>query len=473
MSTAARIAKNTFFLASGQIAWLFLSLLLLAVAGRQLGVDDFGKYAFAFSFAAIFLAFTEMGFGQLIVRDVAREKSLTEKYLGNIFSAKLLLGLAAFALAALLVNLLGYPADTKTAVYLLSAYTVLSSLAGLAKNVFRAHEKMKYESAITVSAKTLNVALGVAALFLGYGLIGLCLAFLLSGAFEFIASFFLLSWKISRFRPEIDFVFWRRIFSDAAAFVAIAFIASLYGSANQLLLSFFNGDTATGIFGAAFKLIEGFEMLPWLFIAAVFPALSLFFSSSRELLQKTYSKAFKLLFMIGLPFAVGVTLTSDKIISLVFGTEFIGAATVLTILAWASLLKTLNSLDVSLLFAANQQKKVLGFAAASALIALAVQLAFIKESFFGAAGALIAAVFFGFTANHLNARKICRTGENAFILKSCIAAIAMALFLLFFAWIEVIALIVFAAAIYFAALLLLKGISTEEIGMARKAIGLN
>ncbi|HIH22035.1 MAG TPA: hypothetical protein HA222_05260 [Candidatus Diapherotrites archaeon] len=44
MSVARRVAKNTFFLVSGQVLWTVFSIILLLFSARILGVEDFGNW---------------------------------------------------------------------------------------------------------------------------------------------------------------------------------------------------------------------------------------------------------------------------------------------------------------------------------------------------------------------------------------------------------------------------------------------
>lgn len=96
MSTVQRIAKNTAVLYAAHIVTALLTLLLVVFIARELGDITFGKYSFALAFTAIFAVFLDLGFLTLIVRDVARDKSLASKYLGNIAVIKVILSVIVF-----------------------------------------------------------------------------------------------------------------------------------------------------------------------------------------------------------------------------------------------------------------------------------------------------------------------------------------------------------------------------------------
>lgn len=61
-----------------------------------------------------------MGLSTLTTREVARDKKLANKYLGNIAMMKLILVTLTFGLIALTINLLGYPEQTIKVVRLIA-----------------------------------------------------------------------------------------------------------------------------------------------------------------------------------------------------------------------------------------------------------------------------------------------------------------------------------------------------------------
>src|SRR3989338_7234609 len=311
MSTVRRIAKNTISIAIGQMGWILLSLLLY-YSSRILGVEDFGKYAFAFSFVNLFIVFSEFGLSGVVVRQLSRNRETVKKYLGNIIVIKLLLSALAFALVFISINLLSYPDDTKIAVYFLGAYMALAAFANLATYIFRAFEKMEFEGFLIAFPKFMTVVFGIPALLLGYGLIGLATAFLAAGILDVIVSLYLVARHFSEIKPEVDISFWKDITSQSIPFGLIFLFNTLSGRINTLMLSLFSNDYAVGIYSAADKFVEGFYIIPSLVVAPLYPVMSRYYLSSKESLQKTYYMAFKALFIFSLPLAVGSIFVSGK-----------------------------------------------------------------------------------------------------------------------------------------------------------------
>ena len=124
MNTAKTIAKNTSVLALSQVITAILGFFLLIYTARYFGEVEFGKYRFAMSFSALFAIFANLGINNYIIREIARNKNLTNEYLTNVSVIKLLLSFLAFGLIVLTINLMDYPEDTTYAVYLFGGYMI-------------------------------------------------------------------------------------------------------------------------------------------------------------------------------------------------------------------------------------------------------------------------------------------------------------------------------------------------------------
>lgn len=71
---------NTAALFAAQFVIAILSLVLATFIARKLEDVIFGKYSFALAFTAIFAVFSDLGYNTLLIREVARDKSLVSKY---------------------------------------------------------------------------------------------------------------------------------------------------------------------------------------------------------------------------------------------------------------------------------------------------------------------------------------------------------------------------------------------------------
>lgn len=127
MNTVQKIAKNSLVLLASNIISKILGFFYVMYTARYLRTEGFGILSFALAFTGMFGVFADMGFSTLTTREVARDKKLANKYLGNIAMMKLILVTLTFGLIALTINLLGYPEQTIKVVCLIALSVVFTA----------------------------------------------------------------------------------------------------------------------------------------------------------------------------------------------------------------------------------------------------------------------------------------------------------------------------------------------------------
>jgi O-antigen/teichoic acid export membrane protein len=252
MSTIQTIAKNTSVLAISQVITSILGFFLLIYIARYLGEVGFGKFNFAVSFTALFIIFADLGISNLIIRELARNKELTNGYLTNVSLIKLLLSFLAFGLIALTINLMDYPQDTTYAVYLFGIYMVLTAFALTFKAIFQAFERMEYVAVATMIKKIILISLVFFVLFSGYGLIGLGYAYIIAGIVDVTLSFSIVLIKIAKPKLTIDLSLWKTLIVRSVPFALGTLFGVLFFRIDTVMLSFLKDDAAVGIYSAAY-----------------------------------------------------------------------------------------------------------------------------------------------------------------------------------------------------------------------------
>jgi O-antigen/teichoic acid export membrane protein len=456
MNTIQTIAKNTGVLAIAQAITMVLGLVLVIFIARSIGAVDFGKLGFAQSFTALLMVFASIGLGQVTIRELARHKELTPKYLGNILAIKLILAVVTFALIALIINLMHYPSDTTTVVYLIGISSILGSFSGFLRGIFRAFERMEYEAFLNIAKSMVTIGTGIAVLFLGYGLIAIALVYLFSAFVDLLATLVVTAKKFAKPKLELDFSFCKQVIHIALPFALTAFIGLIYMQIDIVMLSVMKGDAVVGWYRAATALIYSLVVIPDIVGFAIFPVMSKFYVSSKEALKTTLQRSAKYLFILGLPIAVGTSLLSDRIILLLYGAEFTPAIIAMQILALYLPLRFINHATGYTLSSIDKQPLRL----LSALFLIP------KFSLVGAAIAtaitevVLFSCYYYFVAKHFH-----RLELQPILIKPCLACLPMVAFIFFLKDINLALLVVSAAVIYFAVLYALKGFDGEDKAM--------
>ncbi len=472
MSIVRRIVKNTSALFIAQIVSSSVSLIFGVVIARFLGDTVFGKFAFALAFTEIFSIFASLGYNTLLVREVSRDKTLVNKYINNIFSFRVIISLILYVLIVITINLMQYPDDTKIAVYLLGIFQILEALANVFKVTFRAFERMEFEAAIIVSVHLISLPVMMFLIYLGYGLITVCLVYVTIGLMDFVFSILLCGKKITMIRREFDFNFFRKTIPTAISLSMLAIFALIYVKIDTVMLSIMKGDAVVGWYNAAYYMVQGFKPLQQLFMSALFPLMSFSFVSSKDVLKRIFERSFKYLFILGLPMAIGITLLADKIIFLIYGSNFQNSIIALQILSWDVLLVFLYGCISFLLVSIDRQHQMALLAGCTAVINIVLNLILIPSySYIGSAFATIIAESFLLLAYiYLSAHYFHLLPFHKIIIKPIIACSIMGLFVYFFHEMNLIVIILLAIIIYFTILFIIKAFSKDEIALMKSLI---
>jgi len=472
MSTVQRIARNTGLLLVSQVLSYLLSFFFVAYMARYLGAAGYGIISFAFAFTTLFSILADLGLQPLVVREVARDKSLAPKYLANVSMMKIILGSLTFGLIALTINLMGYPQQTIYVVYLVGLSVVCGSLASTFYSIFQAYEKMEYQSLGQVLSAALMLVGIILAVKYHISIIGFSSLYVLAGVISLIFALGIFRWKFSsspswsRQKIEMDWSFWKLSIKEALPFGLSAIFVTIFYWISSLMLSLMKGDVEVGLYNAAFRMVLVLLFIPTALNAAIYPLMSRFHLTSQDALKLAYEKYFKYMLILAVPIGVGTTLLANRIVVLVFGSQFGPSAAALKILVWAAASIFVVGAFYRLLESTNNQRK--GTIAAGMCMILNVILNLLlipRYSYTGASIATVAteglslAVGFWFCAKlgYPMPKRLISTA-----IKVAVASSAMAAFIIFLNGLTLPLLIVASALIYFVLLLAIKGIDRED-----------
>jgi len=472
MNEVRKIGKNTLFLMMSSVVFSALALVLSIFVGRILGDVALGKYTFAAAFPQILTVFLDLGYSTLLIREVSKDKSSSDKYLNNILIFRLFLFPLIFFILLIGINIMGYPESTKNIVYLFGIFIFLRTLSNIFYCIFRAFEKMEYEASIIIFTTILRTSLGLILLFLGYGLIELGLIFVFSALLEFIINLIICRRKFVKIKFQLPFAFIKKTIKTALPLGLITIFGIIYVRTDTVMLSLFEGDAVVGWYNAAYNLVLGFQFIPQLFMFSLLPSLSRYYVSSRESLQETYEKSFKYLFILGLPISVGIFMLADEIIFLFYGNVFLNSVVALQILTWDIVLIFLCSCNGFVLISTNKQNQMAATVLIAAILNIILNLFLIPNySYIGAGIAtIITELFLVIIYLYLNKQISFNINIKKILLPPGVACCVMGIFLYKFSEINLVLQIFIAIIIYFVLLIILKGFTKDDFLLFKQLI---
>ncbi len=471
-NTVQRIAKNTTALLVAQLISYSLGFFYIMYTARYLGVAGFGILSFALAFTGIFGVFTDLGLQPLTVREVARDKSLASKYLANVSTMKVILVAITFGLIALTINLLGYPEQTIKVVYLIALSVVFHAFTGMFYSIFRAHEKMEYQSLGQILNSVLLLSGAFFLIKQGFGVIGFASLHSLVSAIALGYSFVVCVWKFVLPKIEINFGFWKTMIKQALPFGLTILFFSLYYRIDMVMLSMMKGNEAVGWYSAAHRLVFTFAAISGPFLGSFFPVTSRLYQSSKEALIRSSERAFGYLLMIALPIGLGTTILASRLISLIYGAEYIPSIIALQILIWTGVFIFVDVFG-NLLGSIDKQIEMAKVSGICLLVNVVLNLLLIpKYSYVGASIATVITNIVGIFGLY---GYVVRSGyqlSNKFLLKKIFkvatATIIMGAYTISFQNVSLLLLVPSSAMFYFLSFYLLKGFDSEDRELFKK-----
>jgi len=470
VNTARRVAKNTTVLLTSQVIVKMLHFVLVIFVARYLGAAAFGKYAFAISFTILFSVLADMGLNILITREIARDKSKADIYLGSALIIKSILALIAFAVIITSINLMHYPSDTIIVVYIATFALVFNTLASTFATVYQAFERMEYEAVINVSVGALALGLTVLVIFYGYGLYAIMMVYLLQSIVSLTLNALIIPKKFVKPKFTLDRKLGFNLLKAAIPMGLAGIFVEIYYRIDTVMLSFMKGDAVVGWYNAAYSLIFGLMFIQGSFNTAIFPVLSRFSNTSMDLLRMVYERSFKYLFCIGLPIAVGTTLLAKRIILLLYGKEYSNAAGALQILIWALAFIFVNGFLGNVLITTNREKQVTYIVGGGAILNIVLNALLIPAfSYTGAAIATVVSELFAFVfCSFALSKSVARSPLFKVFKRPLLAVLIMGAFIVGFNSLSILMLIPIAAIIYIAALFVMQTFDHEDRSLVKQ-----
>lgn len=375
------VARNAVNLVLGQVATTALAIVFSAALGRSLGAADFGLWYLITTLSIFAYVFVDWGQNLLVIREVARDHSRSGDLLGSALASRAASAVLLMLPVALAARLLG--SDSR--VLWLAPALILANLPwSLSQGVgmiFRGHDQMGRDAAVSVVNKALGLVLALPALALGAGLPGIVVAQGLAGlAALAFASRLLRPLAIGRWRPTRATV--RELLIDGAPIVAMTAAISAQPYLDAVILSRLAPQTAVGWFGAA-RNILGTLMAPATILGtAAYPRLARA-SSEPGGLREELRAALRQMLWLGALGGTGTYLFAQAAVDLIFGARGFGpAGTILQVFAPGLFLLYVDILFGTAIYAAGGGT---GFAIAKILsVALAAVLDWILIPIFQA-----------------------------------------------------------------------------------------
>jgi O-antigen/teichoic acid export membrane protein len=355
---AKRVAKNALTPMAANLINKGIDFAFAMLSLRLLGPEGAGRFGYAVNMALFFGIVTDFGLGVLATREVAKDRAQANRYLTN--TALVRVGLSGVALLPLLavvsVNTSLTP-DTVAVIALLWASLVPSGIAASLSYLFNAYERFEFPATVTVLVKVSSTFLAAVVLLLGGGIVGLATVSVLANLTSLVILFLLVRRQLFTPRWEPDLALVRTMMSDAYPLMINNLLATIFFRIDVQILQPLKGDEVVGYYNAAYKWIDGLNIIPASLTLALFPLLSRYGTTAKESMLRAYQGSLRLLILVAMPLSVGMWLAAEELMLILGGGAYLPHSMIaLRILVWFLPFSFINSVTQYVLIALNQQR---------------------------------------------------------------------------------------------------------------------
>ena len=339
MSSFSRVVRNSSALMASNVLGKGLSFLSVLIAARYLGVKGYGLLVFALSFCSIFKVVIDLGFSPLIVKDVARDRTITTTYVRKILYIKIFLVVVASVLLSISMRFLGYSGNESVVIWMLFVFVVLQSFANVGYCVLRAFEEI-HLVAIGEVIMSISILAGFAiSAYAGVDVATFSMSYAVTGCIILVYSIVVVRGMLKTMKaalpPSTASFSSLMLIKSSLPFVLMAAFNMLLLYLDSVMLGIFRTQGEVGIYGVAYRSALVLLFIPLAVHGSLVPVISRLYGEGSDDLTDNVRRSFRYNLIVGVPLGVGGTLLAWRLIPPVFGPEYREASLIFAILIWS------------------------------------------------------------------------------------------------------------------------------------------
>ncbi len=362
---ASLIAKGTIFVFASLILGKFFSYLFTLLVAR-IGTREYGVLSISFAIMEFLVLLSLLGLPEGVERFVAyyNGKGKKEKVRGVIFdSAVFTLGLSVFFAIGFFVFspqisvLFNEPLLIPVLRIVILALPFFALLRIFSKSLFGF--KKAPQSAVISEIIWHGLKFGFAIVFVfvfSYGVFGAAIAYSLSIAISALLLLYFLLKNSNVFKKKEHSI--KLLFSYSFPLLFFSILYIIIGKIDVLMIGHFISSEATGIYNAALPTATLINLFPVALMSMFFPIITEKFSREEDI-SGIYKIVSKWLLLFVFPLSLIMVLFSSQILNIMFGSEYIGGALSLSILAMGFFVYGLNFPNLNILKMLGRSKHIL------------------------------------------------------------------------------------------------------------------
>jgi O-antigen/teichoic acid export membrane protein len=354
--------NNTLYLITGNVVGQILSFVFTVYIAKKLGPSEFGVFNTVSAFVGMFSFLTFQGYQKVLIRECSGQIDKLQRITESIFFLKTFLSLIAVCAAFFSALFLNY--NIQIIVYIaIYGFTLLfNNFSNILQVVFHANSEMKFIAYSGFLQRLIYIIPSTIVIYLEGGVKYLIIFLTISTMINVIINYYFAK-KYFNFRLKINnlikFVYNKKLFNQAFVFSFLGVIGYFYSKIDIVMISWFLDQRSVGIYSVGFKLIQPIEMFAMMASVAFFPMVVNRFKQNLPVKSQTLIYASIMLAILAIAISLLITLFAEKLILILFGTEYRESGLVLKYLCWVIPLTLITKPFVLSMQANHHERKII------------------------------------------------------------------------------------------------------------------
>lgn len=325
--------KNASWLIGGKLTQMVLSLLVGIWIARYLGPGNYGLVSYGNSYVGFFMAFCTLGINSVIIKEFVDLPEKTGETLGTALVLRIISSFLSAILIVGIVCVVDYSETITIAVVALSSI----SLVFHALDTFNYWFQYQYRSKVSALAVLIAYMITTA-----YRLVLLIqnksvLWFALATSVDYIAiGLILLAVYKKENGPRLQFTWIRgkALLSKSYHYILSGMMVSIYGQTDKLMLKQMLDESSVGYYTVAVSVCNMWVFVLSAIIDSMYPTILRLHKDNKAAFEKKNRQLYAIVFYLSVAASFAFLMLGDFVIRLLYGKDYLPAATPLKIITW-------------------------------------------------------------------------------------------------------------------------------------------
>jgi O-antigen/teichoic acid export membrane protein len=323
--------RGSFLRTVGYVAGVGLSVVSAPLLIRHLGFDLYGRYVTVISLVTIVQGVTDVGLGQIGVREFAtRSGEDAQRLMRNLLGLRIALTSLGVLIALAFAGGVGYAREILLGTLLAGMAMVLTVVQGTFAVPLAARLELGWVTALELLRQVLTVA-GIVALVIAGATLIPFLAISIPVALIVLIATVVAIGGAAPLRPSFERHEWAALLRAVLPFAAAVALGTVYLRITVVLMSLLSSEAQTGYYGTSFTVISVLIALPALTVGSTLPVLARAARDDEQRLNYVLQRLFEVTLIIGAGLAVCFVLGAGFVIEVLAKKSTVPAVDVLKI----------------------------------------------------------------------------------------------------------------------------------------------